>query len=224
MATVEIFTSEPDTTYPISDPTRRKLAVSMEDPTAANEILDALDNARSNTGQMIIDLSAFKIGVTFPAPETIGTTPTVNVLLFTATNELVSGTTLFPDALDRTRPVQFKLEFALSAGQTNGDVLDITADYIAAGHGPGNGYAKTSTNLTSSVTCTTAQGLGIGDVYHVDFILQPLDANNPLADAESISFEFHMTNVDEVTEIYFVGGAITFFDAHPGPPEGIMPI
>jgi hypothetical protein len=219
-----LFTSEPVTTYPISEPTRRKLAVSMEDPTAANEILDALDNARSNTGQMIIDLSAFKIGATFPAPATIGSTPTVNVLLFTTALQLVSGTVLFPDSLDRTRPIQFKLEFALSSTQLNGDVLDITADYVAVGHGPGNGYAKASTNVTSSVTCTTAGGLGVGDVYHVDFILQPDEATNPLIDAESISFEFHMTNVVGVTEIYFAGGAITFFDAHPGPPPGITPI
>jgi hypothetical protein len=222
--TISSFDSEPDTTYPISDPTRRKLAVAMEDPAAANEILDALDNARSNTGQMIIDLSAFKIGATFPAPATIGSTPTVNVLLFTSVLQLVSGTTLFPDSLDRTRPIQFKLEFALSTTQTNGDVLDIAADYVAVGHGPGNGYAKASTHITSSVTCTTAEGLGVADVYHVDFILQPDEATNPLLDAESISFEFHMDNIDEVTEIYFAGASITFFDSHPGPPEGITPI
>lgn len=38
-----IFDSEPDECPEISDTTRRKLAVAVEDPAAANEIIDAVN-------------------------------------------------------------------------------------------------------------------------------------------------------------------------------------
>jgi hypothetical protein len=218
-----VFDNQPATIYPITVATRRKLKIALEDDTAANELVDALDSARSNKGQVLIDLDVFKKGVNAPADSTIGTTPTTPALLFTLANQVVSGNILFPTDVDRTQPITMRLEFSLAATQSAGDTLDITADYIAVGHGTGNGYIKASTQLTSSVDVTTdvsaidGSGLEIGDVYHLTFDLQPDNALNPLGGAESISFEFHMTNVLEVESINFVGASISYFDAHPGP-------
>jgi hypothetical protein len=208
---------------PITGSTRRKLAVSLQDVEAANELVDALDAARSNRGQVLIDLDVFKKGVNAPADSTIGTTPTTPALLFTLANQVVAGNILFPTDLDRSQPVVMRLEFSLAATQSDGDTLDVTADYIAVGHGTGNGYIKASTQLTSSFDVTDdasaidGSGLEIGDVYHLTFDIQADDAVNPLGDAESMTFEFHMTNVLEVASINFVGASLGYFDAHPGP-------
>lgn len=213
----KVFDSQPATVYPITTPTRRKLAVALENDEAANELVDAIDSARSVAGQILIDIGVFKRGVNAPAITDLGTSPTVPTLLFTLTNQVVSGTVLFPIDLDRTRNIFFILEFALATTQTAGDVLDIAADYIVVGHGSGNGYLKTSTHVTSSVAVSAEDGLSEGDVYHVEFELQHDDADNPLLDTEAVAFEFHMDNITDVASIHFVGACISYFDAHPGP-------
>ena len=219
----KLFNNQPATIYPITVATRRKLKVALKDDEAANELVDALDAARSNRGQLLIDIGVFKLGINAPATSTIGTSPTTSALLFTLANQVVAGNILFPSDMDRTRPITVRLEFALAATQLAGDSLDITADYIAVGHGTGNGYIRTSTQISGSKIMTLdplaidGSGLAIGDVYHLELELDPNDALNPLMDAESVTFEFHMTNILEVTSINFIGASVGYFDAHPGP-------
>jgi hypothetical protein len=221
---VKVFNNQPATLYPISDSTRRALAVAVEDEQIANELVDAIDTSRSVTGQIVLSDEDFRKGTIGPTDDTIGTTPTIHVLLFDAVNELLSGHIMFPLALDRTRPIEVHHQIMLSTAQTNGDTLDLAMDYvITQPEIPGQGFNKTSTHLTTSVTFTTENGLSAGDIYHLNFTIDPLDADNPLADSDAIGMEIHMDNVNDVAQFHWAMAFINYFDAHPLPADVINP-
>ena len=75
--------------------------------------------------------------------------------LFSATNELVSTAVLMPGDWDADQDVQLVLMWSLSQGETTLDVLSVTVDYVTiAENTTGASFAKTSTQLTPTVTVT----------------------------------------------------------------------
>jgi hypothetical protein len=167
------------------------------------------------TRQVIITLDDFRKGATSPTDVTIGTTPTIPGLHFDATAELLSIFFPFPLQMDTTIDPQLILIWALSAAETDLDTLDVTLDYTAPVPGTtGSGIGKTSTQLTETVTVTTAAGLAIGDFYAMTFTFDAADATNPLANAVGIAAEFHLTNITGVAEIDLVTACFNFEATH----------
>jgi len=169
-----------------------------------------------NTAETLIrvelfDVNQFRKGVSAPSDVTIGTTPTVQALNFSATAELLSLSFPTPINMDTTIDPTIILDFALSAGETNGDTLDVTLDYNAhASPDAGNGPDKASTQVLGQTTVTTANGLAINDPYSVICPLDAGDATNPLSGVNKINFEFHLTNITGVAEANFLGGCIQY--------------
>lgn len=174
---------------------------------ASNELL---------TRQLIFNIDQFRKGVTAPTDVTIGTTPTIPALRFAATNELVSLFVLMPINWDRTVDVQLLLTWSLAAGQINGDVLNITLDYVAPDElTTGAGAAKASTQVTGSITVTTGNGLAAGDIYQLIITLPRADATNPYTGTEiGFGLEFHLTNVTGVASADLLSGCFTFEALH----------
>jgi hypothetical protein len=147
----------------------------------------------------------FRKGVTAPADVTIGTTPTVPALQFSATNQLVSLYHSLPDEADLTQDIILRLQWSLAAVQLNLDTLDMTCDYVAVTLAGGAGVAKASTQITGQFTAVTGR-LAIGDLYTMDLTFAAGDATNPLASAVGIAFEFHMTNTTGVASCDLLDG------------------
>ena len=79
---VRIFDSQPDTLYPITSPTRRKLAVALEETEAANELVDAIDSARSvEITQVSLNYTALPIDDVILCDATDGS---ITVIMFSA--------------------------------------------------------------------------------------------------------------------------------------------
>lgn len=157
--------------------------------------------------------SQFRKGVTAPTDVTIGTTPTIGAVLFDATAELASAYMQMPDDWDRNVDCSLTLICSLVNGQTNNDSLDWTLDYtVPITLSTGNGVSKTSTNLTTSVAVTTANGLAVDDMYHAVFTLASADATNPFSDSNSQGFalEIHLTNVTQVAAIHLQAAVINY--------------
>ncbi|KKN63680.1 hypothetical protein LCGC14_0499140 [marine sediment metagenome] len=94
-----VFDNQPDTIYPITAPTRRKLAVALEDTEAANELVDAIDSSRSvEISQVSLHHTALAIDDVILCDATNG--PVV-VTLFPAT-EANSGKVLEIKKIDPT--------------------------------------------------------------------------------------------------------------------------
>ncbi|MCK5643530.1 MAG: hypothetical protein KAJ19_22205 [Gammaproteobacteria bacterium] len=168
------------------------------------------------TDQVIIATNNFRKGATSPADGTLGTTPTVPTLLFAATNELLSGIAVMPFNWDRTVDVDLILLWALAAGQTNGDLLDVTVDYTVPRFNTGGvGPGKVSTQVTGQITAITGQ-LAIGDPYQMVIPLARADANNPYTSLDAFAFalEFHLTNVTGIASAHFLGACIAHIREH----------
>lgn len=168
------------------------------------------------TEQLVIGVNNFRKGATAPADSTIGTTPTVPALLFSATNELLSIGSLMPLNWDRTVDVDLILVWALAAVQLNLDTLDVTVDYVVPLYNTGGaGPAKASTQVTGQVTAVTGE-LAIGDPYAMTIPLNRADATNPYTSADTVgfAFELHLTNVTGVASANFLGACINYAGAH----------
>ena len=162
--------------------------------------------------QFIMTIDQFRKGVTAPADVTIGTTPTIPAFRFNATAELVSAFISLPTNFDYDIDSNLLLFWSLANTQINGDNLNVTLDYTAArAFETGKGVNKTSTQLTDSITLTTAQGLAVADVYTTRFILDRNDANNPMSEGTTgIAVEFHLTDIVDVTEIHLIGVCVSY--------------
>ena len=155
-----------------------------------------------------IRASQVRKGSTAPTDATIGTTPTIGVLLFDATAETGSVFVTMPQNWDRTQDCGLTLYCALTSTRTNGESLDITLDYtVPVALTTGSGAGKTSTQKTASRTVTTAEGLAAGDVYPVSFTLESGDATNPFTSSDAVGFglEIHLTNVTGVPAFHLLG-------------------
>jgi hypothetical protein len=162
--------------------------------------------------ELVLELSAFRKGVTAPTDSTLGTTPTVPTLLFDATNELLSLGTVMPFGWDKGANVEFITIWALAATQLDLDALDVTVDYIAFDkETTGAGLLRTSTQLLGSTAVTADKGLAIGDIYTVSSPFAFDDANNPF-NPLTIGFaaEIHLTNVAEVASAHLVAACISY--------------
>jgi len=153
----------------------------------------------------------FRKGGTAPTDATIGTTPTIPVLLFDATNELITLTFIVPSDMNARVDFTLDLHFALIQTETNGTTADGTIDYISLDSDQGQLYTKTSTQITASTTVTTAKGLATATGYIMSFTIDADDSNNPaaLTNGEMI-FEFHLTNVTGVNAIHATGARINY--------------
>ena len=157
--------------------------------------------------------SQLRKGTTAPTDATIGTTPTIGVLLFDATAELGSAFLQMPSDWDRTQDCTLELICALVNVQTNADSLDWTLDYtVPIALTTASGVGKASTNLTASTVVTTANGLAVGDVYRTSFTLASADATNPFTDSNALGFalEIHLTNITEVIAIHLLEAMISY--------------
>ncbi len=140
-----------------------------------------------------------------------GTTPSIPGYFFTETAGILQIMIPLPDDMDRTIDPTLRLFFVLTATETNGDTLDLTYDYVAmVASSTGDGSAKTSTNDTASQAVTTGNGLAIGDLYAIDLVIDAGDATNPLAGADVLVIEFHMTNTTGVAEMDIGSGTFTY--------------
>ncbi len=165
--------------------------------------------------QIIITAEQFRNGATAPTGVTIGTTPTVDALQFSATNQLVSTFFPLPFNMDRTVNPELVLIWSLAATEINNDTLDLTLDYTAPiDLSTGRGIAKASTQLTDALTVTTANGLAIGDIYSQTIAFAVGDATNPLASAIGLAIEFHLTNVTGVGTVDLIGACLGYERAH----------
>lgn len=162
------------------------------------------------TRRLILNIFNFRQGATAPADVEIGTSPVSPGFRFSATGELISICQTMPAVWDRG-DITIGLVWSLVNGQTDGDLLSVTMDYIAPRvQVPGQGLFKASTQLTDDLAVTTAEGLAAGELYVQTFALLAADATNPLANADAIVFEIHLTNTDEVADIDLVGAIIDF--------------
>ncbi len=165
--------------------------------------------------QIIITAEQFRNGAVAPTGVTIGTTPTVDALQFSATNQLVSTFFPLPFNMDRTVNPELVLIWSLAATEINNDTLDLTLDYTAPiDLSTGSGIAKASTQLTPALTVTTANGLAIGDIYTQTIPFAVGDATNPLASAIGLAIEFHLTNVTGVGTVDLIGACLGYERAH----------
>lgn len=209
----KVFDNQPATIYPITDSTRRKLAVALEDPEAANELVGAIDAARDNESSIILPGEDFRKGAIGPTDTTIGSTPTIHVLNFDAVTELLSGHTFFPIGMDLTYQLTYELQVMLANPQSDGDVLDMAMDYVVVRENEtGAGFDKTSTHLETSTTFTTENGLAVNDIYHIHFTIPVNDSDNPLEGADGIGVEFHLANLTDVASINFAQARIRYRD------------
>lgn len=159
---------------------------------------------------IVIPTETIGMGAIAPTAADIGTTPTVPALHFSATSEIAGVQVVMPIEWDNG-DITLQLTWALSATETNGDTLDITVDYVATIIGTtGAGPAKTSTQVTGQVTVTTGAGLAIGDLYRMEVAIPAADGTNPLANAQFLAIEWHLTNTDEVGEADLVGAHVQY--------------
>lgn len=161
-----------------------------------------VNSSTTLTREVLIAAHAVKKGATAPTDQTVGTTPTIAVLRFAATNELISQYIAFPADMDKTAAMAIHIEWCLVSGQTNGDTMDWTIDYVCPReNSTGNGLAKTSTQVNGTTTVTTGNGLAAGDVYSTTISITPGDATNPTANANGIALELHMTDTSGVASV-----------------------
>ncbi len=168
----------------------------------------------NQTRSIILTIDDYRKGATGPSDATVGSTPTIPVLLFNATNELLSLHTVMPINWDKGADCSIDFVWSLSSNETNDDVLSITVDYVAVRKNTtGAGIAKTSTQLTPTLTLTTANGLAIGDIYTMSATLSASDSDNGFSFGDNTTgfcFEFHLTNTTAVADIHFVGGCVNY--------------
>ena len=111
-----------------------------------------------------------------------------------------------------------ELKFCLAEAQLDGDELAITIDYRIIREGiPGEGLTKASSQLLVTETFTTAKGLSENDVYRLAVVAPPTSVNNGYAPGDgstSISLEFHLTDLIEVSKIRFIDGVIDYIMLH----------
>ena len=152
-------------------------------------------------------------GATAPTETTIGSTPTVPVLLFDATNETANIVTSFRPDMNLGKSFTLRIQFALVNVQLDLDQLDVAIDYVVFRTGAtGNGPNKTSTSLSASLQVATAEGLAIADVYSLGITIPFDDETNPLnaTGAAGIAIEFSLANVAEVAAIHVIDADIEY--------------
>jgi len=161
--------------------------------------------------QIILTTTQFRKGATAPSDVTIGTTPTIPALRFAATNELLSILQVMPFNWDKTQDIELILIWSLVSTEINGDAISITVDYTATQfQATGEGIAKTSTQITDDLAVTTGEGLAIGDLYSHSITIAENDATNPLADADAVALEIHLTNLTGVASVDLVGACFNY--------------
>lgn len=166
------------------------------------------------TRSVILTIDDFRKGATGPTDDTVGNTPTIPTLQFNATGELCSAHVIMPADWDKSKDCTFDLVFSLRETETNDDVLSLTVDYTAIKKNTtGAGITKTSTQLTPTVTVTTANGLAVGDVYVITATLSAADGSNGFSAGDATAgfgFEFHLTNTTGVADVDLISGCINY--------------
>ncbi len=165
------------------------------------------------TRQLIVALAELGMGPTAPTEVDVGTTPQVEGLLFNAVGETVSMFVQMPTNWDRTVDVELVLAIELADAEVNGDVLDLVIDYVVPiRNSSGNGIAKTSTQITPTLTVTTANGLVAGDAYEVRATFASGDATNPFTDANAVGFGIdpHLGNLIGVGAFHLFSACIVY--------------
>lgn len=153
-----------------------------------------------------VGLTEVRMGSTAPTKITVGTTPAVNGLLFDAVNEVYQVQFMVPDDWTGTDDITMDLFFALEGGETAGDSIAFTGDYVAGTVGTDT-VTKTSTQLL--VTELVVAGcVAANCLYKVTFTLDYDDADNPLAVDDVMVMDIHRTNITNVAGVILVSIAI----------------
>lgn len=176
-------------------------------------VFGAVNSSTTLTRSIAIRASQFRKGASAPTDATVGTTPTIGVLLFDAVAETGSAFIQLPADWDRSQDCTLRLVCSLVNTETNSDTLDWTLDYtVPLSLSTGNGVDRASTNLTDTVTVTTGNGLAINDVYEASFTLASADGTNPFSASNSVGFalEIHLTNVTGVIAIHIIAAVLDY--------------
>ena len=177
-------------------------------------LFGVVDTEQQLIRSIILTIDDYRKGSTGPSDAPTGDTPTIPLLLFNATNELLSLHVVMPTNWDKDQDCTLDFVWSLASNQTNNDVLSVTVDYVAIQkETTGAGIAKTSTQLTPTLTVTTANGLATGDIYTMAATLAAADGSNGFTGGDKTTgfyFEFHLTNLTGVADIHFVGGCINY--------------
>ena len=173
-----------------------------------------VNNSTVLNRSVILTIDDFRKGATAPTDDTVGATPTIATLQHNATNELTSCHVVMPIDWDKSKDCTVDLLWSLRAAETNNDVLSITIDYVTVfKNTTAAGVAKTSTQLTPTVTVTTANGLASGDIYGMSATLAAADSDNGFGTGDNsigFCFEFHLTNITGVADIDCISGCVNY--------------
>jgi len=157
-----------------------------------------------------IPLTEVAKGGTAPTKASLGTTPTVQGLLFDATDELYQIQFQVPDCWNEVSDITFDLYVVLYQAETAGDSIAFTADYVSV-TAEADAVTKTSTNITTT-ELVVASCAGEGCLYKVVLTLDYDDTDNPLAKEDVVVAEIHRTNVTNVGGVLLIA-----VDAHFDP-------
>lgn len=145
--------------------------------------------------------------------------PTVRALLFDAIDQTVSVYVKMPSNWDTAVDVQVLLDVALVTSESNNDTINSEIDYTVTTSGDATDglLTKSSTNIAVNTTVTTAGGLAPHNVHTINFTLPATGGSNPFptlpissTETGAITFEFHLTNLSQVTAIRLLGGMVQF--------------
>ncbi|NIO44971.1 MAG: hypothetical protein GTN36_05470 [Candidatus Aenigmarchaeota archaeon] len=167
---------------------------------------------QNKTKSVVLTLDDFRKGATAPTEVTIGTTPTISAYHFDDVNDLMTVHVVLPNDWNRSYDLTIDLIWSLSVIETDTDTLDLNIDYVIIDkESTGKGIGRTSTNLTPSLTVTTAKGLAAGDIYVTSITIDKDDASNPFtSNSIGIAAEISLANTTGVAEIDFISGCINY--------------
>lgn len=180
-----------------------------DEKAALSFFVDAPNMRRSIT----LTMEDFFLGVNAPVPVTLGTTPTIHALRYSATIEKASTHMFLPWDLDPNNRIGLHMEFALIDVQSPGDSLDVTVDYIImAPETPGAGPGKANTTLLVSEEVTVEKGANPLDIYRLTTFIEPDDATNPfwLDRRMNIALELHLTNTTGVARADLISTCLCY--------------
>ncbi len=165
-------------------------------------------------GQVVLIVDNFRMGVTQPRDDTIGTSPTVPTIRFSRLQEKLSLVARMPLNWDRNFDITMNLDWALANLQSPGDELNITIDYTVAQNvlaQSGVGVTRASSQTTGAFICVVGK-LQPFDTYRMAIVFDRDDTSNPTTppDVSAIAFEIGLANLDGVDEAHFLGGCILY--------------
>lgn len=144
----------------------------------------------------------------------IGTTPAVPAAFSSTTAHYYRSNITMPLDWNKNEDVDIRYQIGPVFAETDGDEMSWTLDYIAmVKETTAKGPLKTSTQMTTDVTLTTAFGVAAGDIYDLVFTLDKDNSDNGWALGDktvSIAFDLHLTNITDVQWVRVYGISLDY--------------